>query len=643
MWPFVGSGNKRKQHDQNTPQGLIAFVRERYEQGKKLRKQYEGQMYLNMAFYSGRQWVYWDSTRHRIESAKLPEWRETLTTNLITPFIEQLVAKEVKNRPLWDCQPATGDEADINSARMCTRFLEYIWRELHMDDLYLRTKLWKRIAGKVFWKVVWDPTAGELVSAETDMGSVNFNLGQVAVELCDWRKIVADPACEHVADAEWVGYETIRTVDWVADHYGVMVPVEDVSSDDALRDDQRIVGDDNEQKELDHHCKVLEYWERPSSKYPNGRLVVIATDQVLYAGSIPYEDYKLPFVEFKDIIIPGRFWAQGSVEHMIPLQTALNKLDSQVEEIKKLMGKPRFLAPENSMITQPTSKPGEVLQYRYMGAEPRPVQPPPIPAYYNTHRQNLIEALQTIAGIREISWGEAPSGVRSGVALNILAERDDTRLGPKSQLDEQALAEAGAMILARVKQYYVEPRQLRVVGEDNEVEVVDFIGSNIRNVDVEVVAGSSLPQSKAAKQAFIMDLAQAQILNPQNPDEKRKILRYLEMGISEELFSEVQLDIKRAKSENRRMAQDMPMEPYPWDDHILHITEHNNYRKRRDFEQLSERSWQMFDEHVKKHEALLVMEEQKKAIMAMEIQSVLPPQPPGEKPPEEGPVAPPTA
>lgn len=661
-------------HDLSTDEGLKSFVDHRRKQALNVRQKYEGQYYLNMAFYAGRQWVYWNRAAQELQTPKLPEWRETITVNLIMPIIEQIVAKETKNQPILKAKAATGDEEDINAAKLADRFLEYIWERLEMDEKWQRMKLWKRVCGKVFLKAYWDPTAGDLVQVYKDeegnvvpdevieqmteqglnpedyLELVEFNLGDVCVEVKTFQNILVDPAANTLAEAEWLIEESVRSIEWVKDNYEVEVSADSVdpmsfaSDQTAFEDGYRGgLSDTDKIHELDHHVRVTEYWEAPCSKYPGGRLIICAGDKVVHAGDFPKGVKEIPYTEYEDIHVLGRFWSDSIVKHLIPLQTEVNKTTSQVVEIKKMTSKPQMLSPKGSIVTKRTGEPGLNIEYLPVGQPPRVIQPPSIPAYVFQHLSEMRDMMQFLAGIRDISMGDAPTGITSGIALNILAERDDTRIGPKTMKDEKSLAKLGSQILALVQKNYEEDRKITVAGDNNEVEVIDFNGAMVRSTDVEVEAGSSLPESKAAKQAFIMDLVSAGLLNPENPDEKKKILRYMQIGITEPLYEEAQLDLSRAMFENRQMKGGTFVQPQLYEDHFIHIQEHDNFRKRRDFDSLHPEVQEMFEAHVTMHKDLQVKKEQEDLLRGFMVQSVLPQPPPEEGPPgaSQGPPGPP--
>jgi hypothetical protein len=230
---------------------------------------------------------------------------------------------------------------------------------------------------------------------------------------------------------------------------------------------------------------------------------------------------------------------------------------------------------------------------------------------------------------------------------------------------EEAIEKMAFMSLNYVHQYWNTPRKVKITGPDGPFDVMAFEGSELRgNTDIRIEAGSALPTSKAAKQAFIMDLMKMGFIDP------NKGLEVMEIGGINKIYEQVQIDVRQAQRENLKMAQvndniiaqhqqqsfqtfmqdpnnqeliqsgmlmegpngelvdltpttqmdpatGQPGQPAPvefplivpvntWDDHRIHIERHNNYRKSQAYENLSQAAKDLFEQHVQQHVAAIV-------------------------------------
>jgi hypothetical protein len=258
----------------------------------------------------------------------------------------------------------------------------------------------------------------------------------------------------------------------------------------------------------------------------------------------------------------------------------------------------------------------------------------PLPNYVLDEVERLYRDFEDISGQHEISKGTPPAGVTAATAISFLSEQDDAKLTPQVRELEVAIETLGHQSLSLVCQYWDTPRVVKTVGTDNSFSAVVFKGSDLQgNTDVRVEAGSALSNSKAARQAFIMDLMKMQFI----PVEIG--LELLEMGNVASLYERVKLDERQADRENLKMTtfpEEMaaqyvdvrgayetiggvdpetgeavmpPQPPFPvndFDDHGKHIDAHNRFRKSQSYEQLSDTQKLIIDEHVNAHVMALV-------------------------------------
>jgi hypothetical protein len=197
-------------------------------------------------------------------------------------------------------------------------------------------------------------------------------------------------------------------------------------------------------------------------------------------------------------------------------------------------------------------------------ARPAFMHVPEMPAYVQNDVDRIARAsMMDISGQHEVSAGQVPAGVTAASAINLLQEADDTRLGPDIADMEETLANAGKRILDLIDRYYDEERHIRVAGPDGAWDVAAFKDNMLKGcAEIQVQAGSGMPQSKAAKQAAI-----AQILT-----------MFVQNGVP---IGEKQL---------RKVLSEYP-----------HVDGHTDFQKTARYQQLPEPTKMVFSEHVKAH------------------------------------------
>lgn len=601
-------------------------------QAKNARAGFEPVWYLNVSYYMGRQWVFWN--RGRLDRPVLEPWRVTLTDNRIIGIVRTELAKMTKQKPAWQVVPVTAEDADLEASRVGEQILGYLWRHLHMRIRLMDALLWSRVTGAGFWKVFWDSAKGQQVTiacnkegdpvmhAETGapMRVDDFPdglpegckpktiaTGDVNIEAVSPFELYFDPVALDIEDAEWCIQVAVKTPEWVKAHFDVeLQPDTDIAPGTA---EGKIFSTGSSSANGGRGVKVCEYWAKPSSKHPDGRRVVWAKSKILVQENNPYGD--LPYMMFKGIPVPGRLWPTSIVEQLREPQTELNKIRSQVTDSAQRTGNPALLAAKQANV-QYEGVPGERIDYddTVPNAIPSYLQPPSMPAYVLQQQERIEQAMQDISGQHEVSSAQVPAGVTAASAINLLQEADDTRLGPAIYDMEETLGIAGSRLLKLVAQYWTDARTVMIAGEDQAWNTMLFRGAMLKeNTHAEVQMGSAFPRSKAAKQAAIQDtlsLALQYSKDALNPRDLAKVLRDLEAGGLEKLFGDLTIDVAQVNRENQQMAQDQKLTINSYDNNQAHIDGHTEFQKSAAYQQLTPRAQQGIEAHVGEHRVQLM-------------------------------------
>jgi hypothetical protein len=597
------------------------------DQSRQLRRRFEPQWFLNLAYYVGDQWVYWN--HGRLDRPTVPKHRMLLTENRILPVVLTRLAKKTKQQPVWTVTPNSPDDSDIDAAELGETVMESMWKTLCMQQKLFTVLEWADVCSAGFWKVTWDSTAGESVNVimgadgkpiEDQQGRMmkaadlkqipqglstkTISQGDVCLEVRSPFEILPDPLGKDIESCEWIIEEVVQSEEYVWMHHGQRVKADtEVTggpSDSRFFPSWQTGGGNTSYRGV----KVRELWIRPNSQFPKGRRTVWARDKVLFDDDSPYE--QLPYVMFRGLPVPGRFWPTSITEQLREPQTELNKIKSQIRENAQRIGNPMLLRSRLANVKY-TGVPGEEVLYddTTANATPSYLQPPEMPNYVVQEIDRILEAFREISGQHEVSNSQVPAGVTAASAINLLLEQDDTRLGPTITEMETSLSYSGKMVLRLIGQYYTEERMVGLVGEDQNYDFISFKGEALKdNNNVEVQAGSAFPASKAAKQAAIQQTLTLMIQNGQPVDARtmRKILRDYQVGGLEAFFSDVGRDEAQVNRENRLMYQGQPLPINPFDEDETHVAGHQDEMKSNRFFRAPPPIQALFVAHVQLHQ-----------------------------------------
>lgn len=559
----------------------VQSLNKKVDQLRRGRQTLENQWKLNLAFYKGRQYSYFNKATRRLESLPVddgekPRYRVRLVSNQIITGSHSLLAKLTKTRPEIYAEPGSGSDADIKAAQMSASLLEYWWTELDLDDKLEEAMLWGIVAGNGFWKITWDPQAGksmkftldpqgkpitddslkDLFRAQLQQAGVPpqekvVYLGDLRVETISPFDVYLDNTARVFDDCKYAICVHHLDPDEIESRWNVRVQPDSISS----TPDATLPMANSPHAQEPNTTNVYIGYFRPTPIQPKGRYVVWTKTKILEDGPWNYPFTELPLVKFPGIRVPGMVWDSSFVEHAIPLQKELNRTISQIVEYKNLTVKPRVWAPTGSITTRLTTEPGALYEYNPIGDHrPEVEKLPTMPPYVFEHLQNIRDALRDVFAITDVTEGTVPPNVEAGIAIDLLQEMATDRLAPTIKMMENSLASAGQLMLSLAQEYYIEPRMLRIQGSGGSIQVKRFSQADIAGgITVRARTGSGLPRTRAGKQALILSLVEKQIM-PAN-----EAYKHLDLGDMNGVAQMLRADEDQALREHEKIIAGEPV------------------------------------------------------------------------------------
>jgi len=625
---------------------LVKRVDELERQRELLARQWK----LNLAFYKGKQYVFYNRRSRRIESLPTddgdkPRYRVRLVSNQIAPNTQSLLSRLVKSKPQFFATPGQSSFEAQKATEVAENLLDYWWDQFSLTEKREEAMMWSIICGNGFWKITWDDQAGEGMEVmvnpidgepiidpmvkhffeknldELGIDSDEFERriyqGEIRVDVMSPFDVLLDDSASVFEDCKYAFCIHPMSSDEIFERYGVRLKPNAVNR----YPDETLPGMfGNLDAKTQENVRVVYYgYFLPGPKYPDGRFVVFtkSPNVVLYDAPWPYPFKQLPLVKFPGLRIPGQLWDTSVVEQAIPLQKELNRTLSQMIEYKNLTLKPQMLAPVGSLRQRITDEPGAIFEYNPVaGKVPESIPIPSLPPYVFEHLQDLGTRIKDVFGLNEIVEGSVPPNVEAGVAIDLLQEAATDRLAPQIMLMEKTLERCGNLMLQLAQEYYQEPRTMIIMGSGSKPKVEKFEDADmIAGVTVKVEAGSGLPRTRAGRQARVMQLLQMGLLSP------TKAYKYLDMADFKSLQMQFEADEEQAMREHDKLmdgnvvneqaamqAQEQLMmsmleggavdpmllqqsveaglQPLAYENKAAHLETHANYMKSEEFESL---------------------------------------------------------
>lgn len=607
---------------------IVAEVKKDFENRVSARKSFEAQWKLNSNFVAGNQ--YCDiSALGEVENIEKDHfWQEREVFNHIASIVETRMAKLSKVRPKMSVRPASGDSDDVSTAKVATKILSSASSKLNMSEILSEGTKWSEITGTVFYKVVWDSSLGANVGRKNGKKLCE---GEIRVDVCPPYEIYpADLGAESISAQSSLIQAKVMDVREIKATWGIDVePDSDMLESLASPSDIGVYGYNSSRYREDLRngaAVVIERYTRPNADMPDGELVIVAGNRLLYRGSLPYINgadgaRDFPFVKQVAIKRAGCFFGTSMVERAIPIQRAYNAVKNRKHEFMNRIAMGVLAVEDGSVdirdLENEGLSPGKILVYRQGATPPTFINPGSIPADFSYEEDKLLSEFISVSGVSEIMRSSSvPSSITSGVALQLLLEQDETRLSVTADNIRNAALNIAKMLLRLYKQFASQTRLGKVVGEEGEVELISWNSSDIGCDDVVFDTENEMNTSQAARQTMIFDLLKAGLLSDENgkiSDAMRyKILDVLGYGSWEMTKDVERLHVLRAEKENMNIVNDEPVVS-EIDDHSLHIATHKKFLLGNDFVKIKEkfpRAEQVLLEHIKNHRQFSIAEKE---------------------------------
>lgn len=525
---------------------LVSWVKQQYQKMKSDRQPYERQWRLNYAMYKGRQYVVpmkggsIVGGAGRLHTPEVPPYRVRAVRNKIKPVVRTEISKLTSNKPNASVVPASTEDEDLFAAQAGEQVWESLYNTKQLHKIFTRSMFWLSICGVSFLKDWWDPYCLDYTKKyEGDIKTA---------AVTPLHLFVPDLREQEIEDQPYVLNAYTKPVEWMEAYYGKKMNATTVSANEIMGE-SFFKSQTNDAKP--DSVLVLEMWIKPYGHkwFPEGGVVIIAGDELISATrTMLYNHQEYPFVKF-DHIPTGEFYSDSVINDLIPPQREYNKTTSQIIEAKNRMARPQLLAALGSIDpSKVTTEPGQIIQYKLGFPPPSPLPLQPLPNYVLDELDRIKSDMEDISSQHEVSHGSAPTGVTAATAISYLQERDDSAMSTTYQSVEFGYEKLARHYLSHVVQFWETSRIVKSVGIDGMFDSINLKGSDIASgTDIRMEAGSALPISKAAKQAFLIDMMKLGFIDP------NKGLSMMDMGGVDKLYDELKADERQVQRENLRM------------------------------------------------------------------------------------------
>ena len=551
---------------------------------------------LNIKFLNGDQYAHYDSRRHEI--VRLPFHDVSVTpvvSNWMLPFAESVKARIVGFQPRPHVFAGTRDHGDKVKALKYTQILKGAMQSIDFDDK-LQEMVDIMLACKgVFLRPFWNK---EIKSGQWE-GEVDFDI---------WHdlNIIKDPLAVKANNMRYLIKFDPKSLRWAKEKY----PKFNFKKEPligAKGNLYRQIFMELEQSSIFNTNSLLLDLEETVTMFQfmykdnKGKMKVVKViqDQVVETIDIPFEPIYIPYYK-NSFSREGRSPLSGLRMIQREINDTLTRVKAESRKTAKMLKHTDCEISENNDTWDQSSN--EIVEYYapYPHMKPEIVQPP----QFNVIDVGIwSQQFAEVGGLQETSRGKLQSSQLSKVALQFLAEQDETKIGNAKINLRVGLTKTFRNILDLIDKNYQPKRVVNVLGRKKGwKDPIVFEKLDNRDVyDVTVEIGGVLPTTPAARAETVLTFNQAGMFEdvPNKPKYLRELIDLMPYDIDD-----IDQDFDHQEYETEQMLNGNVAVVKDTDNHVKHIESMMQFIKTKSFEDQDPIVRQMLFIHLEQHAAV---------------------------------------
>lgn len=603
--------------------------------------------WLNEAFFHGEQWLTYSEEHQQLDILAFKSADDAANRTTVNKFKPRLVQHEARllKTPLaFEPRPEGVDAEDIRRARIADQVLQAEahrrdWEQSRADEVH-----YAMLGGVSAIAVEPDFEYKQVPAPDTTTGELVAMPSRPAVKLTALHvgEFGIEPGARESHTARWWIRGTTLTPEQARDFYELdTLPTADGQQAMSALHRQLLVNRRSDRQA--RVCMVYVLYERPSKRGPGGVFHVVG-DKVVreYEWPFPWDD-ELNLWTFTQTRMSGTWKGDTFLNDARQIQVNYNRAYTTINNHLGKADNARIVMPVGAMVDEDdemTGEVGEIIRVNPDTTAPFWMQPPQVARWLREHKADLVAELDDLFSAHEVSRGQAPGDRNSGLALSILAEKDETPLGlfaANQQRGWQHIAEwvlrLNRHLMMKASQHPDPAMQVPnmmvtdvVMSPGGVPAKVEWSAADIaENPVVHVPLESVMPRSQAAVQSAMIQLGQAfpQMFQSLGPAE---VAAVLQMPDPTAFTRDTNPQLDLATWENGRMvvgADDNEVEIADWHDHDIHVQTHNKLRASAAYREAPDQVRQYIDLHIDAHAKLAQDEQMQQFMQQMQMQQMM--------------------
>lgn len=534
------------------------------------------------------------------------------------------------NPPSVAMKPSSSDSEDVRKADGADRVVQFSIRKYQMQERFDALTLNTLVYGTGIMKCVWDPTLGDPIEFDEQLGEMTME-GDIRISVPHSWNIYVDPDARVISDVKWVIEKLyVDYQEACARWPDKLDELKRARIQDADTYGLSSTGNNNSTIRSQHYdcVELLEYWETGlATNALQGRycLTTVHGDVIEACKPSPFrfpkagsisaildsnlpDDVKqvrieklpqvasLPYHILSDIDVPNSVWGKSAIEFAAPLQDVLSQIDTARLDNMRAHGANKMVLPESVEISDDMSNtPWDVV--RVTGSQPPYfMSAPQLMPDMTAGRLDMIQGINDVWGTNESMFGQQ-SREQSGSSMQYATNQGNMirrRLFNKYVLVVESIYKA---VLNLCRKHWTIERTIRVLGKEKALESIAIKGADIDGgYDVIGEYGTNLSLDPISRREEILAL---QPLFEKAGIPPRMSMKMLKLNELQGMFDKLQMAEARQKEIfDEMIATGKFIEPESLMDHENMIAYGLDFFMTAEFKYLPEEAKALCREHI---------------------------------------------
>lgn len=549
-------------------------------------------------------------------SRDLPDKKTRYTPNIVAPLVRDItderIARMMEFKPNVVILPQHDEQQDKVDAKIAKKFVKHIEKQERIDyklQKFLRTAY---VAGEGYLILTWNPDKGYPMPDSEKVGKTVF-VGDIDVRHASPLRLLMEKRLDD-GEPEYCFYFEYEYGDVLKKKY----------PSKALDLDKRSATyyDAEKMEDVTVPGKVTKvtFWHKKTPFLPDGFECVFVEDTILKKSPLPYQHGKIPVVVLTDNENIEESHGRSFINSIKGMVTYFNNLLNMGVKQMTLMSWPKWFVDAGSVDPQQLNNDTGIVTIKPGSRAPVLSQGSPVSPQLMAWKDRALEWIYAWGKSNSVIRGDPPTGVTAFVALQYVSESENRRMNTSVVKFNEAVRLMYEMVLTTCGQYYKkeDKRTLLVIGKDGSWSAENYDPSSLaKPYSIVIQNASALPDSKAARTQYIIDLAK----NFPDLFPKEQLIEMLDLAQSDKFIDEASSAARAAEAENEMMMEgEDPGEPQPHEYLIVHWKIHLSAMQDIGFKQkATPETKKLFEEHLLATEYLMFEKAKKSETFLSEL------------------------